>query len=747
MKKILFGFILMNIGSFMHAQCVPAYSDNCEESSVLCSLAELNGYSCTSLDYSNPTGCSPLCPSGGVASRTIWWSFVTNGGNICITITYSNCSVNGMGLQMGIWHDCDCKESLVCNPNCTGPGNKVLCGVLEACKTYYLFVDGCSGDVCDFTLTTSGGAPPQLPPLNNITGPTNVCKGACNVKYGITLSSGFCNPGFIWTLDGIELDQFTKNIALDIPDEGDFILCVTAIIGNPQTGSICDQEGPKCITIKSRQEEDRLAGPRYLCFENIPYTWQGQAVIESGDYRQTFVDKTCCEFDSVVSFVVLAEPELVHVYYLGCLGDFYKDPTTGKQFKNCQDGARVTLAKKSNPYRCDSNYLLYSAFLDLGGTFKEFCHEGKIVCQFVAYDNTCNVNGYETEAFEYKWYRKNDSLKNNLGSDEILNIVSKDDYCVEITLKGKLDYLTKSCTFTRCENLDEKNLILDSICPKGPLEICSGETINFYVDSILPNNAKHIWSVTGGKILTQNSIDKKSIDILWDNNSSPNSSYEGEVCYQVSLDSCLRSSKCCVKVKVLGDPNLLDAGNDDQIKGLKYQLSAKPNSFGVWTKVNGPGAALFSDINNPKSSVSVSRFGTYTFKWTITCKNSYSDDVQISFQKLIISVGGSSKGIVDTCCINTGSLIQSKEKIKPIYNIIPNPVRNGIIQVTGNASETSSQLFIYDLQGIKIMEKKLIWNSTFQDIELSPDLRSGIYYLYIQEEDGTIWPHKLIVIQ
>ncbi|MBK6824240.1 MAG: hypothetical protein IPG87_15155 [Saprospiraceae bacterium] len=56
---------------------------------------------------------------------------------------------------------------------------------LMRCKTYYLFVDGCSGDVCDFTLTTSVGAAPLLPPLGNIMGPRDVCKGACNVKYTI----------------------------------------------------------------------------------------------------------------------------------------------------------------------------------------------------------------------------------------------------------------------------------------------------------------------------------------------------------------------------------------------------------------------------------------------------------------------------------------------------------------------------------------------------------------------------------
>ncbi|MEO6189664.1 MAG: hypothetical protein ABIO44_04105, partial [Saprospiraceae bacterium] len=173
--KLIFLFctIISLSNSYIWSQCTPPSSDNCEDANVLCSLDEVNGYSCKNTDYSNPTGCIPLCPSGGTPQNTGWWAFVTNGGSVCITVTFSNCSVNGTGVQFGVWEDCDCGVSIFCDPNCGGPGTKMLCGVLKPCKTYYLFVDGCSGDVCDFTLTTSGGGAPMLPPLGNIMGPTN----------------------------------------------------------------------------------------------------------------------------------------------------------------------------------------------------------------------------------------------------------------------------------------------------------------------------------------------------------------------------------------------------------------------------------------------------------------------------------------------------------------------------------------------------------------------------------------------
>ena len=158
MHKFLL-ILLISISIFttvqLLAQCTPPSADICQDANVLCSLDEVNGYSCSNPTYSNPTGCNPLCPPGGGSQNTAWWAFVCDGGNVTITITFQNCSVNGQRVQIGIWGDCDCAESVACYRNCFGPGQFTLTASLTACKTYYLFVDGCSGDVCDFTITTS----------------------------------------------------------------------------------------------------------------------------------------------------------------------------------------------------------------------------------------------------------------------------------------------------------------------------------------------------------------------------------------------------------------------------------------------------------------------------------------------------------------------------------------------------------------------------------------------------------------
>ncbi|MBL0237586.1 MAG: hypothetical protein IPQ02_13490 [Saprospiraceae bacterium] len=76
-------FLLLSIYPIPNtlAQCIPASADICKNANVLCSLDELNGYSCSNPAYSNPTGCTPLCPRGGASQNNAWWAFVTEGGN------------------------------------------------------------------------------------------------------------------------------------------------------------------------------------------------------------------------------------------------------------------------------------------------------------------------------------------------------------------------------------------------------------------------------------------------------------------------------------------------------------------------------------------------------------------------------------------------------------------------------------------------------------------------------------------
>ncbi|MEP7196827.1 MAG: T9SS type A sorting domain-containing protein [Saprospiraceae bacterium] len=743
MKLLLLFLVSLSI-SKLSAKCTPASADKCQDANVLCSLNEINGYSCQNADYSNPTGCTPLCPNGGGGPHlTSWWAFVTKGGNVCITVTFSNCTVNNMGVQFGIWGDCDCSESIFCDPSCTGPGTKQACGVLEACKTYYLFVEGCLGDVCHFTLTTSGGGAPELPPLGPIIGPNNVCVGACSIKYLDSIDTKSCKPNFQWTLDGKKLNQHDEEIKLDFLYVGDFVLCVTAVIGNPQSGSICDQDGPKCITIKVRKEKDRKDGPRYICYENSPFFWGSQNINSSGEYIQHFTDKNCCEYDSIVNFILLDKPIPPDIYFISCIGDIYKDSLTGRKFSTCQNKTEVFLPKSTNTIKCDSSYSLTAVFLNVGASMREYCQGGLSFCEVAAIDSTCVLNGYTRDSFTYEWFEKSDTIKKLIGTGKILELVKKGDYCCDINFVVKLDKLIKKCTFTICEQLNEDDLKFEQKCPKGDLELCLGDTGVYRVDGLFPTDVRHIWTVSGGLILTNNQNDQTEIKVLWNYNPAPSSEYIGLICYQTQ-GSCPENSECCINVKISNN-HIPNAGMDSKVNGLIYNLQGNLVPHGEWTQVSGKGKAIIYNKTSPQSKIKVNQSGKYQFRWTTTCNNlKSSDDVEIEFSRFGTSnkSGGTP---ADTCCsgfIHDQSQLRSKLSDFSYY---PNPVHSGLLNISGGAIGLVTNISIINLQGKILFNEQHTWDKINHEIILPEQIANGIYLIQISTFDQKQFIAKLFI--
>lgn len=452
--KIIFALLCLVyfIGN-LASQCVPPKSEKCEDAYFFCSLSEVNGYCCSNVDYPNPTGCSPLCPSGGAPHNTGWWAFVTQGGSFNISISFSNCSVNGTGVQMGIWGDCNCSESIACGSACNGPGSYTLSGFLKACKTYYLFVDGCSGDVCDFCLTTSEGPPPTLPPLGQITGPKKVCARSTNIKYSVDFKAN-CEPVFEWFLDENEVGFGPDEVFLDFPGSGEFILCVIAYIGNPKSGSICDAQ-IVCTTIRVNDP----TGVPLNAFETICWETAGNYRLRQNCFRSTNgqvicrgLDSNGCPVDTIINFIVLDEPEAPEVcYLLTDPQDAYVDSLTGRRYTGCQYNTRVDLPRSTDPYRCDSSYRLNVFLPEYTGSIRNFRVFGKNFLELVVRDvsNTCGNSGIMQE-FNYSWYLKSDPLKRTLGRSEILQVNGRDSFCVDMLVKVGFCNLSRNYSYTFC---------------------------------------------------------------------------------------------------------------------------------------------------------------------------------------------------------------------------------------------------------------------------------------------------------
>ena len=90
-----------------------------------------------------------------------------------------------------------------------------------------------------------------------------------------------------------------------------------------------------------------------------------------------------------------------------------------------------------------------------------------------------------------------------------------------------------------------------------------------------------------------------------------------------------------VNVTVASQP-VANAGTDISACGLASTLGATTPAAGTgaWTVVNGPGSVSIPSPASPTSSVSVTAYGVYTLRWTVSnspCTAS-ADDVQVTFQ-------------------------------------------------------------------------------------------------------------------
>ena len=149
----LFSFLCLFtlLPSQLQAQCDGAAA-TCEEAIPMCDMA----INFTMPADNNGGGAIPGCGGGWSFHNTTWYQVTAQTGNLSITITPGGCQ-NGGGYQAGLYTDCD--------PNAPNLGVQCACttdavtfgGAVTPGDTYYIMIDGCSGDVCEVTYSVTQG--------------------------------------------------------------------------------------------------------------------------------------------------------------------------------------------------------------------------------------------------------------------------------------------------------------------------------------------------------------------------------------------------------------------------------------------------------------------------------------------------------------------------------------------------------------------------------------------------------------
>ncbi len=240
---LLFLFSLYEIAL---AQCpppgTPTSTNTCNEAQANC--LNLDGY-CGTINNNNQQQPFPGCPNN-VLNNDEWFAFYAGSTSISIQITPSNCQSGGnQGLQGAIYQACGppwVAMDLQC-PCSTSPFTLNSTNFVIG-QIYYIVIDGCGGNVCDYVVDVTVGSTVGQPPADPgpVSGPSPVCQ---NTTTAYTLAAVPGATAYQWTMNP-SLGTFTSTtntVNVNWTTPGTTQLCVTS-------SNVCfANPTPSCIPI------------------------------------------------------------------------------------------------------------------------------------------------------------------------------------------------------------------------------------------------------------------------------------------------------------------------------------------------------------------------------------------------------------------------------------------------------------------------------------------------------------------
>jgi len=247
MKKFYFAlFTILATSQISFAQCpppgTPTSTNTCSEAQANC--LNLDGY-CGTINNNNVQQPFPGCPNN-VLNNDEWFAFYAGTTSISIQITPSNCQSGGQqGLQGAIYQACgppwvamDLQCPCTTNPFTLNSTNFVVGQI------YYIVIDGCGGNVCDYSVDVTQGSTVGQAPADpgTVTGPSPVCVNSTQA-YTVPPISGA--TAYQWTMTPAlgTFTSTTNTVNVNWTTPGTAQLCVTS-------SNVCfSNPTPSCITV------------------------------------------------------------------------------------------------------------------------------------------------------------------------------------------------------------------------------------------------------------------------------------------------------------------------------------------------------------------------------------------------------------------------------------------------------------------------------------------------------------------
>ncbi|MEY3367691.1 MAG: hypothetical protein RI973_846 [Bacteroidota bacterium] len=606
MKKHLLVFLGAFIFSsqLILAQCpppgYPQTGDMCMIAPVLCN--DLDGY-CATLGTNNQQQPFPGC-GGSVLNNDEWFAFIAGSTQITIQITPSNCQgTNGQFGMQGALYEGSCGGTAIATQcNCTTDQFTFSYSNFIVGNTYYLVFDGCSGDICDFSVDVLDGSTVPVPPSppSAILGATSVCPGATST-YTVPIPNA---STYTWSVTPSSMGSIVS------PNPGGAIDIVWNNVGSAQICVSASNEcfpptAPICITVNS---------------QNIPPTYEPAISICLGDCAPcagtlfcgptpasgtpvTLTNWQGC--DSVVICTIKVIPPITGPPVQTTFCAPYTYSVCGESY-NASTFGPVTC---ENWQGCDSTFFLDLAILE---PLAEIEQPGVLGC---GTSSTITLNGANSSfalvpngQTTFQWTGPGITGPTN---QVVATVNQPGQYCLTVTHSRN----GVNCSNTKCVTVTQNIQVPQQPLVAGNQNPCQGTSLQYTVTPVgSPSPTGYTWTTPNGQPITQ--VNPTTISVNWNNATG------GQLCVTAN-NACGASTPACIPINI-------------------NALPASPAISGPSSICGGNSGQVYT-IGNPQPGV--------TYAWTVPAGASFSG----SGSSITVNYSGVAQGPAQVCATATNA--------------------------------------------------------------------------------------------
>lgn len=585
----------------------------------------------------------PTFPCGSIENNQ-WIAIIAGSTNISATILASNCQ-NSQGVQLLIY-DTNLNPVSTCFSSGGNniPGNVSASGLTPG-EVYWIMIDGFAGDICDITLTVTGGqntGPPDPPgPITMNPDINPLCPGAI---VDFSVAPVFGASWYEWTVPGngtILGDDDGNAITVEFDSPGAGVVCVTP-------NNACFPGAPTCIPVTVLPLPPTILPPEFICEEDFPITVDGNTFNSPGTYTITFTTAIGCDSNVVYNFLPVIIPPVIRPNQFVCPEDFpifidgnrfdeagfheivytssqgcdsavtypiFEIPripfvidtvlcageciTIGQFNTFCDPGDHEVLIPDATVDGCDS---LVRLFLDYIEVEADIAIPPPLGCSqnpTVTLDGTGSTTG---PGVTYEWSASNGGVLIGPTDEITATAGAAGSYTLTVTVveNGR-----------SCSDSETTSVVNDASVPpaptfqSGPLSVCENEVATYTIANI-PSATGYNWTVTPPATYTGSGT---SIEVTW------GTAGQGQVCVEATND-CGPSPQTCLDVTIHPIPvatfDMPPAICVSDSATIVYNGNASPNANYNWTfnggtpaMVSGPGPHLIQWATTGTRNVSL----------------------------------------------------------------------------------------------------------------------------------------------